>query len=124
VTWCKLEPSVPPPRPPPATYACSASGSLRATIAWCCGRGAVQAGPRPAPFVVKVLYDVACGLQSARDNNNVVHMDVKAANIVLDWGGPDSVTCVHSACEHCTFAWCHPCSGGRAGLILLERRAA
>jgi len=46
------------------------------------------------PFVAKVLYDVARGLQSARDRNHVIHMDVKAANVVLDWDGPDSPTYV------------------------------
>ncbi len=45
--------------------------------------------PRPIAFVVKVLLDVGSGLLAAR-NNRVVHMDVKAANVVLDWEGPDS----------------------------------
>ncbi len=59
-------------------------------VSLCC----LQPGPRPVPFVVKVLYDVARGLQSARDRNHVIHMDVKAANVVLDWDGPDSPTYV------------------------------
>jgi hypothetical protein len=45
--------------------------------------------PRPLPFLVKVLHDVGRGLQSAR-SNHVLHMDVKVANVVLDWDGPDS----------------------------------
>ena len=45
--------------------------------------------PRPLPFLVKVLCDVGRGLLSVRANR-VVHMDLKAANVVLDWGGPDS----------------------------------
>ena len=45
--------------------------------------------PRPIAFVVKVLLDVGSGLLAAR-SNRVVHMDVKAANVVLDWEGPDS----------------------------------
>ncbi len=43
--------------------------------------------PRPLPFLVKVLVDVGRGLLSAR-SNHVLHMDVKAANVVLDWVGP------------------------------------
>ena len=45
--------------------------------------------PRPLPFLVKVLHDVGCGLLSIRATR-VVHMDLKAANVVLDWAGPDS----------------------------------
>ncbi len=45
--------------------------------------------PRPLPFLVKVLHDVGCGLLSIR-TTRVVHMDLKAANVVLDWAGPDS----------------------------------
>ncbi len=45
--------------------------------------------PRPLPFLVKVLHDVGCGLLFIRATR-VVHMDLKAANVVLDWAGPDS----------------------------------
>ena len=45
--------------------------------------------PRPLPFLVKVLHDVGRGLLSVRANR-VLHMDLKAANVVLDWAGPDS----------------------------------
>ncbi len=45
--------------------------------------------PRPLPFLVKVLCDVGRGLLSVRANR-VLHMDLKAANVVLDWAGPDS----------------------------------
>ncbi len=51
--------------------------------------------PRPLPFIVKVLHDVGHGLLSAR-SNHVLHMDVKAANVVLDWGGPNCGALPHA----------------------------
>lgn len=49
--------------------------------------------PRPLPFLLKVLVDVGRGLLSARAAR-VLHMDVKAANVVVDWEGPDSTVYV------------------------------
>jgi hypothetical protein len=66
----------------------------------CC---VLQVGePRPLPFLMKVLRDVGRGLQSVRASR-VLHMDLKAANVVLDWDGPDSRYALH----HMELKPCH-----------------